>query len=167
MGNKGRVSVANRGVRTTRSVPAAPKPETARRVGSGRTGDLTKANVSPFSGHSFHKRVTARVGRAAPPSSTQRPCGYLTPSPRSENSLGVAAKYNPSVTAKPCHLPLHRGGFWVGCPQRQHPPQTGIPPLRRHPQSPNGDSSLQRKEPLGGSLRRQPTARNLSRRTDH
>ena len=69
--------------------------------------DLTKANVSPFSGHSFHKRVTARVGRAAPPSSTQRHCGY--PIRRVANpGLGAPIQHTPSPT--PCKYPHHQSG---------------------------------------------------------
>ena len=65
-GNQGRVSVANRGVRTARSAPAAPKPKADRRLDLGRTRDLTKESVSLFSGSSFASKEEPQVWGAEP-----------------------------------------------------------------------------------------------------
>ena len=122
--------------------------------------DLTKANVSPFSGHSFHKRVTEGVGRGAPPSSTQRFCGNPVPGSTAKNSLGVTAKYNPSAALRR-QLPLHRGALYGGYGGSA----TG--PVVQSSQSALTVPSARFTPHLRVALHFVQVFRNLSRRTDH
>ena len=61
---------------------------------TGNERDLTKGSVSPFSAYSFFKRVSAGVGRTAPPCSSQRNCEITIHPPagcRGASALPLAA----------------------------------------------------------------------------